>query len=240
MPETKHPDATASRAQIMIRSLIDSGEVGQSDELPGIDVLAARFRISHRAIRHALDVLEAEGLIWRRHGTDAFAGPRPEATARWSGGMDPNVEICPLVVMEARIAIEPEIAALAASRATSADIARLRVIAHRTFSEAGAEETELWDGSFHRLIAGIADNPVLSAAFGLINELRASPQWQSARDSVRTGTLRREYDNHHRLIIDALEAGDAEAARGAMRAHLWVLHNNYKRRSETSPDPLKS
>ncbi len=79
----------------------------------------ARFRkslgVSRRAIRRALEVLEAEGLIWRRQGSGTYAGRRPDG---WSEHVDSIVAGTDLMeVMEVRLRVEPQLAQLAAMRA---------------------------------------------------------------------------------------------------------------------------
>jgi GntR family transcriptional repressor for pyruvate dehydrogenase complex len=59
-------------------------------------------------------------------------------------------EADPVSVMEARMALEPEMAALAARRATAEDVARMRELADRTARATDADGAELWDGALHR------------------------------------------------------------------------------------------
>ena len=132
------------------------------------------------------------------------------------------------------MALEPELAALAARRATAEDVARMRELADRTAKTTDADAAELWDGSLHRLIARIAGNPVLRAAFALLNEVRSEQRWQRERQIARSSGLVAEYDRQHQKIIAAIDARDENAARNAMREHLQALTDNLELARERS------
>jgi len=227
LPETETGADNASAARTRIRELIRLGAVGVDGKLPTERDLCARFGISRRAVRRALDALEAEGLVWRRQGKGTFVGQPPDPNGHLAAIIAPDTD--PLSVMEARLALEPELAALAARRATAEDVTRLRSLADRAGQAQDADAAELWDGSLHRMIARIAGNPILSAAFTLINEVRQEQRWQQEREQARSPDLVAEYDRQHGRIIDAIDARDEGAARAAMRAHLGALKANLER-----------
>ena len=136
--------------------------IGVDSDYESRKALAERFGTSRRLVRLALDALEVEGLVWRKQGSGTFAGqpsdPTGDLAARIAGETDA------LQVMEARLCIEPELAALCALRMTDAEVARLRMLAHRQVEATDPQGTELWDGALHRLIAhcarGLADYKV--------------------------------------------------------------------------------
>lgn len=185
--------------------------------LPTERALAERFSASRRLVRQALDALEAEGLVWRRQGSGTFAGqpadPTGDLAARIAGETDP------MQVMEARLCIEPELAALCALRMTDAEIGRLRALAHRQLA-ADAPTIELWDGALHRLIAQCARNRPLLTAFALLDRIRSNPDWVEVRARARSRSTLAVPLGEHEVLIDAIAARDAEAARRAMRDHL--------------------
>ncbi len=232
MRDTATLTDNASAARAKIRELIRNGEVAPDGRLPTERDLSDRFGISRRAVRRALDALETEGLVWRRQGKGTFAGEPPDPSGPLAAMLAPDAD--PVSVMEARMALEPELAALAARRATAEDVARMRELADRTAKTTDADAAELWDGSLHRLIARIAGNPVLRAAFALLNEVRSEQRWQRERQIARSSGLVAEYDRQHQKIIAAIDARDENAARNAMREHLQALTDNLELARERS------
>lgn len=227
LPDTDAAPDNASVARTRIRELIRQGAVDAEGKLPTERDLCVRFGVSRRSVRRALDALETEGLVWRRQGKGTFVGQPPDPNGHLAAIIAPDTD--PLSVMEARLVLEPELAALAARRATGEDVARMRALADRVSQAQDADAAELWDGSLHRIIARIAGNPILNTAFTLINEVRQEQRWQQERQQARSPALVEEYGRQHARIIDAIHARDEDAARFAMRDHLSALKVNLER-----------
>lgn len=200
--------------------VLNHGGVGPDGRLPTERELSERTGASRRVIRRVLATLEAQGLIWRQQGKGTFAGqpvaPVSALAAQISDTSDP------MEVMEARLCIEPEIAALCATRATPDDVARMWTLARHVYEVEDDEMTELWDSALHRLIAQCAGNRPLQTAFALLDDTRSSEVWQDARTKARTDQSLQESHAQHIAIVSAIEAGDAHAARKAMRVHLMA------------------
>ncbi|TMV36973.1 FadR family transcriptional regulator, partial [Thioclava sp. BHET1] len=109
---------------VRIRQMIESGTMQSDGRLPTERELCERMGTGRRAVRMALEVLEEEGLIWRRQGKGTFVGPPPDPTGILAA--DIVAPDAPMAVMEARLALEPELAALCARRAAPEDIDRMR------------------------------------------------------------------------------------------------------------------
>lgn len=223
----------ATRALSQIRRLIDDENLPPDGRLPTERELSEKFGLGRRTVRRALEVLEAEGLLWRRQGKGTFAGQPPRVATELAGEIADEVDA--LSVMEARMGIEPQLAALCARRASGEDVDRMRLLADRTLGSADADSSELWDGAMHRLIARIADNPILQTAFDLLDTVRTREDWQHKRHMARTAETGALYYAQHARIIDAIDARDAEAARAAMSDHLQTLTENLRRSLADSP-----
>ncbi|MFT6676027.1 MAG: GntR family transcriptional repressor for pyruvate dehydrogenase complex [Sulfitobacter sp.] len=199
-------------------AVIKSGDLGTGGKLPTERALAERFNVGRRYVRQALDALEAEGLVWRKQGKGTFAGqpldPMGDLAAKIAG------ETNALEVMEARLCIEPELAALCAERRLPEEVARLRVLVQRQFEAADAQAIELWDGSLHRLIAQCARNRPLLTAYSLLDKIRSNPEWVVLRSKARDASTMKVSHCEHLAIIEAIALGHAQAARTAMRDHL--------------------
>ncbi|MFZ7091325.1 FadR/GntR family transcriptional regulator [Primorskyibacter sp. 2E233] len=209
------------RGQLL--ALIKSGDISSDGKLPTERALADRFGVGRRFVRQALDMLEAEGLVWRKQGKGTFAGqpsdPMGDLAAKITG------ETNALEVMEARLCIEPELAALCAQRMHPDEVTRLRMLAQRQFEAADAQAVELWDGSLHRLIAQCARNRPLLTAFSLLDKIRSNRDWVTIRAKGRDGASLQVTHSEHLAIIEAIAARHAEAARTAMRDHLETRFN---------------
>ncbi len=215
---------TASQVLAQVRQLIERGGLDPDGKLPTERELSTRLNVGRRGLRRALDALEAEGLIWRRQGKGTFIGLPPDPKGKLAAEIIATADS--LSVMEARLCIEPELAALCARRAGAGDVSRMRLLVERTDQSSDAESAELWDGSLHRLIARTADNPILLTAFALLDEVRASQVWQDQRDRARSPATRRLYTQQHEAIVEAITRKDAGSARDRMRDHLIHVSRN--------------
>jgi DNA-binding FadR family transcriptional regulator len=118
---------------------------------------------------------------------------------------------------EVRRVVEPGLVALAAERRTPADLQALRreleVMADPT------TPAEVWaraDVGFHTALAQAAHNPVFGIVLSSIQELMLEARLLAIQLPDTRGKALR----HHQHILDAIERGDASAARRAMAAHL--------------------
>lgn len=208
-------------------ALINNGDLGPGGRLPTERELCDQLHVGRRAVRLALESLEAEGLIWRRQGKGTFAGQQPDPTGVLAAQL--VGETTPVQVMEARLCIEPVLASLCARRATADDIKRMRHLAHHILDASDPDSTELWDGALHRLIAQAARNRPLLTMFSLLDEVRANETWRDLRSQARSLETLKVTNHQHHAIIDAIEAGDSEVAGRAMHEHLSTLMLNLTR-----------
>ena len=187
--------------------------------------LAERLGCSRDTLRRSLQALENDGLIWRHVGQGTFTGPRPAAEP-----IRPAVlfELAtPADLMNARLVIEPAMAAEAAAPASASDIAALRTLATQTRDARDWRTYEAADNAFHRAIATATSNHLLMAILGLLSMVRDRAPWQRQHGrafghgphweySLRQGDL-------HLSLVDAIAAGDGPRAHAVMREHLGEI-----------------
>ena len=213
------PVKDANFALEALRSLISSGEWGDGGKLPTERDLVQTLGIGRHALRRALEVLETEGVIWRRQGAGTFVGARQETPEQQATPVLPRASF--EEVMEVRLNLEPQIAQLAALRADERDIARMRELNRHCIDAVDPEACELWDGAFHRQIALSARNQMLLALFDFMNRVRQDKTWQAARDIAREGVeVPARVGHHHEALITAIADRDPRTAGRMMRDHL--------------------
>jgi len=208
-----------------LRTLLQSDSLDADGKLPTERTLSEILGVSRRSIRRALEVLEAEGRIWRRQGSGTFAGKRPDG---WSNHVDSIVAATDLMeIMEVRLRVEPQLAQLAAMRAKAADVERMYDLVKKIYESTDADGRELWDGALHRQIAQCAGNSFFLTIFDVINRVRQDEAWQTIRERARSVSRTREVTHgQHTAIVDAIAARDPGKAGEAMRQHLLTLQES--------------
>ncbi|MGV1792874.1 FCD domain-containing protein [Rhizobium lusitanum] len=211
-----------------LRGLLNSADLPADGKLPTERALSETLGVSRRAIRRALEVLEAEGRVWRRQGSGTYVGQRPD---EWSQHVSTLVADTDLMeVMEVRLRIEPQLAQLAAMRAKPDDIDRMYELAKKITASDDADSRELWDGALHRLIAQSAGNQFFLTIFDVINHVRQDEAWQTIRELARSINKTRPVSYaQHMAIIDAIAARNPMKAAEAMREHLLMLQESLVR-----------
>ena len=222
-----------------LRALLDDGSFNADQRLPPERLLAAQLGIGRRALRRALEVLEAEGRIWRHQGKGTFLGPRPVHSP--TGLEELSSRTNPLEVMDVRVEIEPVLARLAALRASNGDTERLLRISEKIASSSDADALELWDSALHRAIAEAAGNNLLLAIFDMVDRVRQDVGWQVLRERARSSDRQAAYVAQHQRVIAAIAQREAHAAEQAMREHLELVRDGLlKVMTRPSQDEEKS
>lgn len=203
-----------------IRQQILAGELKSGDQLPNERSLGERYGVSRTVIREAMKTLIQNGLVEVRRGQGTFvvdgtADALKESLRLMMGFAAEGSRAGEMV--EVRELLEPEIAARAARRRTESDLAVLRGAVEEmdaTLDDAIAFIEA--DNRFHVALAVATQNHfiprLLDSVVDLLQEMRAHIF------QVVGGPTRGQ--QHHRIILAAVEAGDAERARSAMLAHL--------------------
>jgi GntR family transcriptional repressor for pyruvate dehydrogenase complex len=202
-----------------IRSQIVSGQLKAGDQLPSERELALTFGVSRTAIREAVKTLREKGLVEVRLGRGTYVINDTSMAAQRSlnlavGLQQPSGWVD---LVEARMILEPAIAALAAERATPEQISLLQNAVNALSPESGAVDAwALADTEFHNILAQSSQNVVVPI---LLNSVIESLQDQRRSLLALDGRLDITRDEHQR-IVDAIAARRPEAAHTAMRAHI--------------------
>ena len=204
-----------------LMQLINGEDFPPGSRLPSELKMASRFGVSRTVIREAVSRLKSEGLVESRQGSGVFVRDRNmNAPFR----IDPNIMDSihsVLQVVELRLSLEGEIAALAAKRRTREQMAAIK----RALKQIDADEQTGKDGVeadivFHRSIAEATGNPHFLALIEfLFNFLIKATQITRSYEATKS-ILSHQVKEEHQRIVDAISRQDAEAARAAAREHM--------------------
>ena len=187
-----------------LRAAIVSGELQPNERLVEAD-LSTRLGAGRSAVRTALTRLAQEGLIAQERNRGARVRKIGKEEA--------------IQIYEARAALETLAARRAAQNATAADADSLRAILGEM--RARLDEGDLLGASdhnarLHRRLLDIADHAIVDRLVGTLNSHLVRFQY---RTILVPGRAERSFAEHT-AIVDAVAAGDPDAAETAMRRHL--------------------
>jgi GntR family transcriptional repressor for pyruvate dehydrogenase complex len=216
-----------------IKQEIISGKYPEGAMLPPEQEMALQLNVSRPTVRESLRLLESEGLISIRPGPRG--GPRVErpdtpTVTRALTTLFQYEKVSLADLLEARRAIEPACAHVAASRATAEDIAALRRSVHQMRARLN-EDSLFWDenANFHLAVVTAARNIVLNTLMIALRELI----YQFTEKLVIPAEERSNTLADHTAIMEAIAAHDPDAAAETARAHL--VHYEQRLR-ENFPD----
>ncbi|HEX9335984.1 MAG TPA: FCD domain-containing protein [Pseudonocardiaceae bacterium] len=206
-----------------------SGEIPEGGTL---DLLALRAEldVSLTALREALKVLSAKGIIDARQKRGTFVQPRAAWNTldgdvmRWRSAGPVDLDLLENLT-EVRTIVEPAAARLAAQRANEDDLAALdAALARMSDADGDAADAVAADLGFHRALLAATHNPLLAEMERIIANGLAM------RDKVVHGaTPADDPVPSHRAVLDAIRAGDAPAAEQAMRELVAKANEDFRR-----------
>ncbi len=218
-----HPMGSADSVMRDVVSRIQRGEWLSGHRIPSERELCASYRVARNTVRRALKALQDEGLLVRYVGRGTFVRSAPEATvSELLGGME---TASPADVMEVRLIIEPQAAALAAQRAGADDLAQIESALEHSLAAEGTAEFEHWDGQLHYAIFRATKNGLLTDFCRALNLVRNTPRWYRLKQKSLNYRLRLLYSHQHSGVVTALKERDAEAAQRALKQHLQTVRD---------------
>ena len=204
-------------ANTLYQRIADEGLWQPGDRLPGENELAAQLGISRATLREAIRLLAAQGVLTVYRGRGTFVS---RETAFHGQGALHGLSLVRARLrdlFEARLLLEPELAALACRRASDRELQRILSLgeAVERAIRAGEDRTE-YDQSFHQAIAAAAHNAFLTRLAPIINRaVTEAVQVRGPEAVLEEITLQ-----DHALLMDFLRVRDGAGARQAMAVHL--------------------
>jgi GntR family transcriptional repressor for pyruvate dehydrogenase complex len=200
-----------------VEEMIANKQLQPGTQLPSERELAKSIGVNRATIREAIRVLEQRGLVQMRSGSGTYVTDVSSSTVKdsleryFAFGSCSHEDLIKL-----REILEPEIAALAADRATAAEVERLRELVEEidvAFKEDVARYAAS-DAEFHETLAKATHNALIIAITGGLHLVMT--RWilaQSTSKRLEGGA------RSHRAIYEAIAERSPEAARRAMRIH---------------------
>ncbi len=204
-----------------LRTAILTGGLRPGDRLPPEKELAEQFGASRGPVREAIRSLEEAGLLVVRRGFRGGAFVRDGDLRQATESLSMLIRLGKASIhdlTEARLILEPRIAALAAQRITEEELAEVEqhVVKHAAAIEAG-DLYATADLGFHRMVAAASKNPALALFGNAMADLMV--QEVVARLEMDTATNRANLAFHERIYA-ALLHRDADAASREMLEHV--------------------
>lgn len=210
-----------------LRQLFDDGEYAVGDRLPPERELAEQMGISRPTIREALIALEVEGRVCIRVGSGIYVTEPPKNVA------PVDSDAGPFELLQARELVEGAIALEAALHAGPGDIAALDDVLRRMDRQRHpTRRTISLDREFHTRVAATLGNDVLVRMIGDLFDQRMNPYFARLSSYFEDRSTWQAALEEHRAVRDAIAAGDPDAARAAMRAHLGRSQQRFSRNFE--------
>ena len=213
----------SDRLAALLSAQVENGALRPGDRLPTEQQLAASHGVSRTVVREAVHQLKSRGLLLSRQGSGVFVAAPAE---NHSLAFDPSVleSVGAVIhVVEVRRVLEGEIAALAAQRATRAQIAGLkRTLAAIDDAVAEGRDGVAEDLAFHRAIGEATGNPQFSRLLGFLEQYLREGMRITRGNEARRKDFMEQVRHEHRATLEAIAAHDPVAAR--QRATEHILH----------------
>jgi DNA-binding FadR family transcriptional regulator len=223
---------TEKVAEHVAREIVhDCADLPAGSVLPSESAMVDKYQVSRGSLREALRILEVQGLLLLKpgpRGGPIFTRSQPEKLAQMLSLHFHIGKARYRDLVDARLALEPMLAGLAAARSDREAVRGLDVfVAIPTPEQLEDEEYVLTAASFHSAIGQLCGNPVLSILTDSMLHLVIGQRRQDAMfDDVERHTILHDHSNIAKAIID----GNAKRAEKLMREHMveWA-ERSYER-----------
>lgn len=218
----------AEQVEEQLLSYIQTKPMAVGEKLPNEFKLGEMFGVGRSTVREAVKSLVTKGILEIRRGSGTYVAS--VATAQEDPLGIRNVEdklALALDLVEVRLLLEPGIAEMAAIHATPADVRRLRRLCDEVEEKISSGDNYIpADIEFHTSIARCTGNKVMEQLIPIIDTA------VMMFVNVTHKKLTEETIRTHRMIADAIAAGDFVGARTAMTMHLTYNRESIRRMKE--------
>jgi GntR family transcriptional repressor for pyruvate dehydrogenase complex len=227
------PTKVSAEVARQIVELIRGGVFPVGARLPSEKELALRMGVSRPSVREALAALEAVGLVEPQVGRGNFVRRFPSEEA----GAQPLVlleseEGCREII-EARGALEPPVAAVAARERTEDDLAALHAAHTGMIGYASALDFDpyfSYDKAFHRALVQATHNSLIAKVLLPLVETMDQRIYREFTHNfyMKSPAMFRKVMEIHGEILAVVAQGDAKAAARKMEIHWQRMKRVYE------------
>ncbi|MDF2038234.1 FadR/GntR family transcriptional regulator [Cytobacillus oceanisediminis] len=211
-------------AQVLdqLKEMIKEGKFTANEPMPSENELAKLFGVSRAPVREALSVLSASGIIESRQGGRSFV--KEVNMADMLGSL--AIEYIPVEqvfeLLEMRMIMETQAAAIAALRRDEADLEKMKLALDQFEITLTNPEAvgDLADVNFHKHLIAATKNRFMIQVMENIDDLYRKAIAFSLQKNVGLPAKREQVYQEHMSIFTAIKEQDEERAAKAMRVHL--------------------
>ena len=198
-----------------ISAMISSGELAPGSRLPTERELAEKYSVSRATIREAIIALEATNRVSVKTGSGVYVLENPIQGSYYDN------EVSPFEVLEARVLLEGESAALAAKMISDDELILLQAAFEKIEQEDQDDNnaSSEADREFHTVIANATHNRVLAQQIYMLWDMQENLEHIKAAHQAVCSKEGPKRIREHKAILVAIAQRDATAARTAMRNH---------------------
>lgn len=234
------PRKLADHIAGQLQELISARGLRAGARLPAERMLAAELHVSRPSLREAIQKLASQGILESKRGGGTYVKAAPENWAEASivaplQSLLRSVPDYGYDVLEVRQALESATAWFAAQRATDTDRVRIRAAFEAMQAAHHGNDAQLLsrrDAEFHLAIAEASHNAVLMQVMRGLFELLHSSVSQSRQRMYSVPRNFEDLTAQHARVMDAILAGDADAARDSIRQHLDYVQTTLRKVDE--------
>jgi GntR family transcriptional repressor for pyruvate dehydrogenase complex len=225
-PVSRRTVSTQIREQLLQR--ITTGELAPGARIPSERELSDQFQVARTSVREAIQGLLSLGVIERRGNRTCVAEHLPDVTVEPNGDRRKSFV---RELFETRRVLEGPIFALAAERADDDARTGVSALMLRFQDDLEIDEFRRLDREFHTTIASHCGNPLLIELYGkVLDQLFRSHDFDALlsdeRNRSEVARIVAGAIDDHRRIVDAFEAGDADAMAAAATRHIDSIEHS--------------
>lgn len=213
----------SNKVLMRVQAWLAASDLAEGGRLPPERTLCTTLGLSRAELRKALLVLEASGTLDRQVGRGTFLAKKPDQ--RKSGSTQSTIadlaeSTGPHEAMMARMALEPELAKMAALHASPRQLRDLRRLATAMRTAVSWPAYEEMDSEFHDILAEASGNSLLHALHKIMNGVRFVVVWRRLNTPEVAPSAQYHSFDEHDAILTALEERNGNQAYKAMQSHL--------------------